>query len=236
MAKHILVFGSPGSGKSIFSAALAKEVIKHKKRAIIVGGDMVIPMLPFFCGDTDTVGLGTLCKGEITPQALANAVKVLKKYPDIGVMGLQFDDDPSEITIDQMLNISNILDELVDVVIWDGTSDLDSPINCGLWQKSVLQIGILTADVKGILYFENYREIIHDKDKCILLEGLAKPYTPYEEMNARTGGLYGRLYYAREIERICLEGKIFSIDQVCHEEYTAMTEKIVEQVLHGKEE
>lgn len=236
MAKHILVFGSPGSGKSIFCAALAKKVIKYKKRVMIVSGDMVIPMLPFFCGDTDTVGLGTLCKGEITPQAVANAVKVLKKYPDIGVIGLQFEDDPAEITIDRMLYISNILDDLVDVVIWDGTSDMDSPINRGLWQKSVLQIGILTADMKGILYFENYREIIQDTDKCILLEGLAKPYTPYEEMNARTGGLYGRLYYARDIERVCLEGKIFSIDRVCHAEYKALTEKIIEQVLHGKEE
>lgn len=236
MAKHILVFGSPGSGKSIFCAALAKEVIKHKKRAMIVSGDIVIPMLPFFCGDTDTTGLGSLCKGEITPQTVANAVKVLKKYPDIGVMGLQFEDDPSAITMDQMLYISIILDDLVDVVIWDGGSDIDSPVNRGLWQKSNLQIGILTADVKGILYFENYRGIIKDTGKCILLEGLAKPYTPYEEMNARTGGLYGRLYYAREIERICLEGNIFSVDRVCHEEYQALTKKLIEQVLQGKEE
>ena len=94
---------------------------------------------------------------------------------------------------------------------------------------------ILTADRKGILYFENYREIIKANDKCILLEGLAKPYSPFEEMHVRTGGLKGRLYYGREIERACMEGNIFSVDDVCHESYRTLSEKILEQVL-GKED
>ena len=53
MAKHIAVFGSPGSGKSVFCAALAKEILNRKKRTVIVSGDHLIPMVPFFCGDSD---------------------------------------------------------------------------------------------------------------------------------------------------------------------------------------
>ena len=34
MAKHIFVFGSPGSGKSVFSAAMAIEAAKQKKRSL----------------------------------------------------------------------------------------------------------------------------------------------------------------------------------------------------------
>ena len=235
MAKHILVFGSPGSGKSIFSAALAKVVLRQKKRTMIIGGDMVIPMLPFFCGHSETIGLGELCKGNITPQTMASAVKVLKKYPDIGVMGLQFEDDPSYVLEEQVLKIYEWLDGMVDVVIWDGGSDMDSVIYRTICQSADLRVCILTADVKGILYFENYRDRIRQKDKCIFLEGLAKPYTPYEEMCARIGGMFGRLYYGREIERICLESDMFSVDQVCHETYKELTERVLEKAFYNEE-
>lgn len=121
MARQIFVFGSPSSGKSVFSAALAKEVQKYQKKAIIVSGDTVIPMLPFFCGNSDTIGLGTLCAGDITPQRIVQAVKVLREHSNIGVMGLQFEDDLSGITEERLLRISEYLDDMVDVVIWDGT-------------------------------------------------------------------------------------------------------------------
>lgn len=192
-------------------------------------------MLPFFCGFSDVVGLGELCKGSITPQTMAGAVKVLKKYPDIGVMGMQLEDAPTYIKEEQFLRIYEWLDEMVDVVIWDSGSDMDSIVYLELCQKADLQVCVLTADRKGILYFENYRGRILEKDKCIFLEGLAKPYTPYENMSARVGGMFGRLYYGREIERMYLEGNIFSIDQVCHEEYRSVTEKVLEQAFRDKE-
>lgn len=60
MAKHILIIGSPGSGKSVFSAALASAAGKRKKQTLLISGDSRISMLSFFCGNTDTDGLGTL--------------------------------------------------------------------------------------------------------------------------------------------------------------------------------
>lgn len=236
MARQIFVFGSPDSGKSVFSAALAKEVQKHQKKVILISGDTVIPMLPFFCGNCDATGLGTLCAGEITPQRIAQAVKVLKEHPNIGVMGLQFEEDISGITEEQLCRISEYLDDMVDVVIWDGTSDVDSVIDRAMLKKVDLQICILTADVRGILYYEQYRLIIRDLEHGILLEGMSKPYSPYEELYARTGGLFGRLYYGREIERVCLEGKVFSVDQVCHDRYKEQAEKIINLIFTGKEE
>ena len=144
MSTHIYIYGSPGSGKSVFSAALAKAAIKENKRAIIVSGDMVIPMLPFFCGYSDITGLGELCKGEITAQSIAGSVKILKEYPDIGVMGLQFEDNPLCITADQLQKFAKRLDELVDIVIWDGTSDIDSIFARTILPMADFQICILT--------------------------------------------------------------------------------------------
>lgn len=39
MAKHILIIGSPGSGKSVFSAALASAAGKRKKQTLLISGD-----------------------------------------------------------------------------------------------------------------------------------------------------------------------------------------------------
>ena len=50
MAKHLAIIGSSGSGKSIFAAALAREVTKRKKRAIIVSGDGIIQCCLFTVG------------------------------------------------------------------------------------------------------------------------------------------------------------------------------------------
>lgn len=235
MAKHIFVFGSPGSGKSIFCTALAKVGIKQKKRSMIVCADRIIPMIPFFGGSEEILGLGALCAKDITPKPLAKAVKVIKKYPDIGILGMNFEDDPSSITREKYEQIFHLLDSIVDIVIWDGNANMYDPMHLAVSHKADLQICILTADVKGILYFENYRHIIRDKGKYILLEGLAKPYTAYEEMSALIGGFDGRLNYSREVERVCLEGKVFSVDDVCQKEYKDLTEQLIEKVLHGEE-
>ena len=236
MAKHIFVFGSPGSGKSVFSAALAKEAAKQKKRTIIVSGDIVIPMLPFFSGNSDTVGLGLLCAGEITPQTVAESVKVIKEYPDIGVMGLQFDDYPVSITSDQLLRISKQLDEIVDLVVWDGSSDMNTVFNQTMSENTDISVCILTADRKGFLFYENHRQMIRDIKNCFFLEGLAKPYSLYENLHVRVGGIKGRLYYGREIENICMEGDLFSIDKVCHESYRDIAERVVMQALQKGDE
>lgn len=89
MAKHILIIGSPGSGKSVFGAALASAAGKRKKQTLLISGDSRISMLSFFCGNTDTDGLGTLYAGEITSQRTADAIKILREFPNIGVMGFQ---------------------------------------------------------------------------------------------------------------------------------------------------
>ena len=229
MAKHIVVFGSPGSGKSVFCAALAKTALNHKKRTVILSDDPVIPMLPFYCGASDTLGLGALCAGKLSPETVAQAVKIIKDYPDIGVIGTRPEDRSTDITKERLLRIADLLDNLVDLVIWDSSMSME------IMEQGDLRVCILTADIKGLLYFEQFRQRIRQKS-CVILEGLAKPYTAYEEMSMRIGGLDGRLNYGREVERIYLEGDIFSVDDVCHAEYADLAEQLMRQVLYGEGE
>lgn len=235
MAKHIAIFGSPGSGKSVFCAALARATGKRKKRVLLISGDSTVPMLPFFCGDSDTVGLGQLCSGAITPQRTAEAVKVLRDDPDIGVMGLQFDDEPIEGKGEQIKALYEIVDSMVDVVIWDGTAAWNSEFYTAVLPKADGKVCILTADVKGLLYFQRYCCAIQRLKDCLLLEGLGKPYSLREEISLRIGGFHGLLPFGREIERYVMEGRIFSVDRCCHEQYQKAVEYTLDWLLKRSE-
>lgn len=46
MAKVITVWGSPGSGKSMFCCILAKALTRDKSKAILINADISVPMLP----------------------------------------------------------------------------------------------------------------------------------------------------------------------------------------------
>ena len=46
MGKVITVWGSPGSGKSMFCCILAKALTRDKRKAIIINGEAGVPMLP----------------------------------------------------------------------------------------------------------------------------------------------------------------------------------------------
>lgn len=149
MAKHILIIGSPGSGKSVFSAALASAVGKRNRQTLLISGDSRISTLPFFCGNTDTDGLGTLYAGEITSQRTADAIKILREFPNIGVMGFQIHERKrQEGTIAQIQQLYTVVDGMAEVVIWDGTSDWTDAFQIVMTEKAEVAACLLTADVK----------------------------------------------------------------------------------------
>ena len=46
MGKVITVWGSPGSGKSMFSCILAKALTRDKRKAIIINAEISVPIDP----------------------------------------------------------------------------------------------------------------------------------------------------------------------------------------------
>ena len=235
MAKHILIIGSPGSGKSVFSAALASAVGKRNRQTLLISGDSRISMLPFFCGNTDTDGLGTLYAGEITSQRTADAIKILREFPNIGVMGFQIHERKrQEGTIAQIQQLYTVVDGMAEVVIWDGTSDWTDAFQIVMTEKAEVAACLLTADVKGLLYFKQYQDKTRRLTHCLLLEGLSKPYSLHEEMNITIGGFDGILPFGREIERYVMEGNLFSILTCCHARYRETVERTLDDLLEGR--
>ena len=89
-------------------------------------------------------------------------------------MAMQLKDDIAGITSDKLLRISEILDHMVDIVIWDGGSDCNSVFDQTILVKCNLTVCILTAEPKGILYFEQNCNTLVSHDKRVFLEGLGR--------------------------------------------------------------
>ena len=94
----IAVWGSPGSGKSTFSAILARYLTRDKSKAIIISPDITVPMLPVWFPNENienSMSLGhILSSSEINNSIIAEKVKLLKSYPYIGVLGYTSGDMP----------------------------------------------------------------------------------------------------------------------------------------------
>ena len=223
--------------KSVFSAALASAAGKRNRQTLLISGDSRISMLSFFCGNTDADGLGTLYAGEITSQRTADAIKILREFPNIGVMGFQIHERKrQEGTTAQIQQLYTVLDGMAEVVIWDGTSDWTDAFQTVMTAKAEVTACLLTADVKGLLYFKQYQDKIRRLTHCLLLEGLSKPYSLHEEMDVTIGGFDGILPFGREIERYVMEGNLFSILTCCHTRYRETVEHTLDDLLEGRME
>lgn len=98
MGKVITVWGSPGSGKSMFSCILAKALTRDKRKAIIINAEISVPMLPVWLPDqiiqTNASVGQVLSSVEIDTSLVASHVTVLKSYPFIGLMGYSAGENP----------------------------------------------------------------------------------------------------------------------------------------------
>ena len=129
MGKVITVWGSPGSGKSMFCCILAKALTRDKRKAIIINADMNVPMLPVWLPEqiiqTNTSIGQVLSSVEIDTSLVASHVTVLKNYPFIGMMGYAAGENPLSYGIREiartqkvpMRRIKELLAEVHDVLL-----------------------------------------------------------------------------------------------------------------------
>ncbi|MDD4509482.1 MAG: ATP-binding protein, partial [Oscillospiraceae bacterium] len=130
MSKIIAVWGSPGSGKSMFCCILAKMLTQDKKKAIIINADQGTPMLPIWLPEQiieTTASIGQVFMAvEIETALVASHVTVLKNYPFIGLMGYSAGENPlsyPELRYDAVLCTAEMAGKLVDYVILDCSSN-----------------------------------------------------------------------------------------------------------------
>ena len=216
MGKVITVWGSPGSGKSMFSCILAKALTRDKRKAIIINAEISVPMLPVWLPEqiiqTNASVGQVLSSVEIDTSLVAGHVTVLKSYPFIGVMGYAAGENPlsyPEVKYAMVLQLVNAAARLVDFVI-----------------------RILTPDLKGVNYLKAHQPLLGDGrfhyDQHMTFAGMARPFHALDEMGHIIGGWDGLLPYGKEIDRCATEGGMFQAIKYCNPKYTASLNKVLD--------
>lgn len=239
MSKTITVWGSPGSGKSMFCCILAKALTRDKRKAIIISGEPGIPMLPVWLPEqitTTAVSIGqVLTSVEIDTSLVAGHVTVLKNYPYIGLMGYCAGENPlsyPEADYQIVLQLISSAKKLVDYVILDCGSAMTNVFTPAAIESGDLVVRIVTPDLKGINYLKAHQPLLADGrfhyHEHMTFAGMARPFHAFDEMGYIIGGFDGLLPYGKEIDRCATEGGMFRAIKYCNSKYTASLNKILD--------
>lgn len=204
MGKVITVWGSPGSGKSMFCCILAKALTRDKRKAIIINADMNVPMLPVWLPEqiiqTNTSIGQVLSSVEIDTSLVASHVTVLKNYPFIGMMGYAAGENPlsyPEVKYTMVLQLIHAAAKLVDFVILDCSTSMTNVFTPAAIEAGDVVIRILTPDLKGINYLKAHQPLLVDErfrfSEHMTFAGLARPFHALDEMGYIIGGFDGLL-------------------------------------------
>lgn len=239
MAKIITVWGSPGSGKSMFCCILAKALTRDKRKAIIINGENGIPMLPVWMPDQlieTNVSVGQVRSSvEIDTSLVASHVTVLKNYPFIGLMGYSAGETPlsyPEVHYQMVRQLIIAAAKLTDFLILDCSSNMTNVFTPAAIESGDIIVRILTPDLKGINYLKAHQPLLVDKrfryDTHLTFAGMARPFHALDEMGYVIGGFDGLLPYGKEIDRCATEGGMFRAINYCNPKYTTSLNKILE--------
>ena len=239
MGKVITVWGSPGSGKSMFCCILAKALTRDKRKAIIINGEVGTPMLPIWLPEQiieTGASIGqVLSSVEIDTSLVASHVTVLKNYPFIGLMGYSAGETPlsyPETDYNMVLQLVSAASKLVDFVILDFGPNMTNVFTPAAIESGDLVIRILTPDLKGVNYLKAHQPLLVDErfhyDKHLTFAGMARPFHAFDEMGYIIGGFDGLLPYGKEIDRCATEGGMFQALKYCNAKYTAALNKVLE--------
>ena len=239
MGKVITVWGSPGSGKSMFCCILAKALTRDKRKAIIINGEAGTPMLPIWLPEQlieTGVSIGqVLSSVEIDTSLVASHVTVLKAYPFIGLMGYSAGENPlsyPETDFNMVLQLVSAASRLVDFVILDCGSNMTNVFTPAAIASGDLVVRILTPDLKGVNYLKAHQPLLADErfhyDRHLTFAGMARPFHAFDEMGYIIGGFDGLLPYGKEIDRCATEGGMFQALKYCNTKYIAALNKVLD--------
>lgn len=247
MGKIITVWGSSGSGKSVFCCILAKALTRSRQKAIIINPDQETPMLPVWLPDQiieTSYSIGHILSSlKIDTGLVAGKVSILKSYPFIGLMGYAAGENLltyPQLKYEKVKDLINTAAQLVDYVILDCTSTMTNFFTPAAIEMADVVICILTPDLKGVNYLKAHQPLLTDSrfrfDEHLTFAGLARPFHALDEMGHVIGGFDGLLPYSKEIDRCATSGDLFNAIRYCNAKYMESIKKIVEVADDGKPE
>lgn len=221
MGKLIAVAGSPGSGKTLLSLAVAGRLALQKKNVILVNTDKLVPhlkvLLPAEEPDRSRSVGPLLLQSEHSQKQVAQRMLFHPESNCLGIMAFAPGDTPIAypplFEPGKVMAFLNVLSGLADYVIVDGTSNpvTDSILLCALEQSGRV-LCALTPDRKGVEYLDALLPVLrdekyHTKDYLRVLSPV-REQSPAKEIRGLVEDVRFLLPHADEAEERMLSGKL----------------------------
>lgn len=245
MAVNISVWGSSGSGKGVFSLALAHELSHQKKNVVIISADRTSPMFSSFLPHMNFENensLGKLLSSEVNTENLKRKLHTNKNNKYVAFLSLgtfdSFQKYKENWDTKKIDSLMYILNNFADYVIFDTNSNFITD-NFSLYalQNSEKVFTIYNCENKSTDFYITYQTLLendkrYDTENYISVLNNYFEYSPYEKYSKDFGMQY-KLPHAMDVYMNYLggEGNILSVSEKQSIFFKREIEKIVKENL-----
>lgn len=158
--KVVAVWGSPGSGCTVTSVKIARELANAKKNVILVLCDDVTPMVPLIYPDSDS----SKSIGSLLEQPILSPIHIFQNLvpvKNLSLLGYQSGDNEityAEYNIDRARALIALLKKSADYVIIDCCHHLlASVLTAAALKDSDVVLRVVNADLKSLIYLKSQK-------------------------------------------------------------------------------
>ena len=218
----LAVWGSPGSGKTVTAAKIAKILSARKKNVILLLCDMAAPMLPCICPadalESNGSLAGVLAAARISENLIKHNLVTFKRNSCLAVLGLlerQNEYSTPPFTQKQVVELLDGLRQIAPYVIVDCGSYIANDILSAvalMEADSILRLA--NCEPKSVNYFASQLPLLDgpewDMDKQYKVAANVKPFQAADHIGKVLGDTAFVLPYSQELEEQYLAGNLLA--------------------------
>lgn len=243
MSKMIAVWGSPHSGKTLFSVKLASAIYEqYKSTVIILHADMETPAIPVLfpnCKSSELFSVGTaLSSTDITQDEVIKNMVTVKGKTNFGFLGYRDGDNKytyPKCGESKIRALFAVLKGLADYVVVDCTSNLSNVISNTAVKDANEIIRLASPDLKSISYYASqmplYAEPVYRLDEHLQALNIpdAELYIPLEDAKQHFRDVRFTVPHSREAKQQMMDGKLLDNinDKKFNKKFKAVVERLV---------
>ena len=239
----LAVWGSPGSGKTVTAAKIAKHLASKKKNVVLLLCDMTAPMMPCICPPSDLEcerSLGSVFAAQhISENLIKHNLTTHKRMPHLTMMGLRKGENEytyAACTKEQAEELICGLRQIAPYVVIDCSSYIANDILSAvalMEADSVLRL--VNCDLKSVGYLSSQlpllKELDWDEEKQYKTAANIKPQQAADRIGQVLGNVSFKLPHSAELEEQYLAGTLFAdLSMKDSKEFRKEVEKICREV------
>jgi cellulose biosynthesis protein BcsQ len=218
--KIFAVWGSPGSGKSVIAAKLARRLAERGAGAALLFCDLTAPMLPCACPPSAVLrgrSLGAVfAAARVTESLVRNNLTTLNCSDRLTLLGLQKGESARSYPPCPERQAAELIERLrglADFAVVDCSSSLDA-LTLAALERADAVFQLVSGELKALGYYVStlpaLKERLPDLDARIRVSNAPRPLRAWERAGSALSKTDFRIPYCAELERQYSDGDLLA--------------------------